>query len=93
MHALCQTPRRAQGCAQRPKQSQGNEFSSYKDRLKTHDPATIKGKNPLLLTMVFTTGTPVLPTRTSARRRYYPLLSVGSNNKNNLEQEALKKIS
>ena len=29
--------------------------------------------NPLLLTVVFTLGTPVLPTCTSTRRRYQPL--------------------
>ena len=36
-------------------------------------------------------GTTVLPTRTSARQRYFPLESVGSNNKCNLEREELKK--
>ena len=33
----------------------------------------IKENNPLLLSVVFTLGTLVLPTRTSARGRYHPL--------------------
>ena len=33
----------------------------------------IRGNNPLLLAVVFTLGTPVLPTCTFARHKYYPL--------------------